>query len=956
MNISGAIKKLTGIVIFISELIMFWQSAEPMSLEILPEWHKWSSRLTIWLFAAFVLVSAALYLFQRIKGKYDMLFVLWGFVCLFTANTLYASGPVIQIVLTAALMLHMIHEGLFKSTESSATVLTVILICALLAALLIPSIGRIKKPPLYTTLENFWWDLFDTVTGHGDSGKPVALPNTEIDGGIPDNMITNDPFPEDDETPICTIKSTYPLQMLHIFSCGDYDPESFSFSILDDLAADSEQRSPSSYYFRQATGPAEELPFKAVITDHRYNKTMMPAPYCAFTSSSEGVLGFGDRFIYRYDAFSSDPARYTFDPGKFYKYSASSYSRHAQAEYLRLPEGLYEELQHYMNSRGMASDDLKLKDKVAMIKELLSSEYTYSNEPPELPDGEDPVLWFITESRTGYSKHFAAAEVFFYRALGIPARYSFGYNVLEYNDSEAEVLRKDAYAFCEIFADGTWVLPEYVLLDESEEDTWRIGQDIETEVNNTEENVHLSNDYDISHLKGTASMFGSYEGSPSFRIARNSVNENDFTVTLVVEAGMAVDYIKAYSTGDYSYPEGSFSKLSDIGSAPEFEEGKSFGEFAKDAFMSPKAADDQPEDAPGFRVFNLYAPRYIYAPVFPIYTEGLLKNSSESFGMSADRMIVPLSEGAGFDDYTLFKGSEAAGANSAYTEYALEKYTQVPEDMLFYLTRFLKENGIDPEDPDKGALLEAVRRLLSSYSYSKQIGPIPENEDPVLWFLTVSRSGYCQHFASSGTMLLRACGIPARFCAGYFKKLPGGMIAEITVQDAHAWTEVFDGHSWQLVEMTLGTPADGQVLPAGLWTGEQSFTLPTAGPKAVQKTSLPAWLIWIPILAALAGLAAYLAALIRRNKPDALQKAAIQYEYIHRYYYINEDTERLLNKICYSREGVQPEDIKALEQCCSRARSFVLYQKKYFTFAASLVLYAWWHLQAVYKNIRKKDN
>ena len=87
---------------------------------------------------------------------------------------------------------------------------------------------------------------------------------------------------------------------------------------------------------------------------------------------------------------------------------------------------------------------------------VFEREYTYSDYPPELPTDKDPVLWFLQESKTGYSKHFAAAEVLLLRTMGIPARYTYGYN-FELSPGETMVISEgDAYAYCEVFIDGTW--------------------------------------------------------------------------------------------------------------------------------------------------------------------------------------------------------------------------------------------------------------------------------------------------------------------------------------------------------------------------------------------------------------------------------------------------------------------------------------------------------------------
>ena len=71
--------------------------------------------------------------------------------------------------------------------------------------------------------------------------------------------------------------------------------------------------------------------------------------------------------------------------------------------------------------------------------------------------------------------------------------------------------------------------------------------------------------------------------------------------------------------------------------------------------------------------------------------------------------------------------------------------------------------------------------------------PLTPGFDPVDQFLFETQRGFCEHYASSFTVLMRAAGIPARVVIGY----QGGTINPLnnflTVRqsDAHAWSEVW---------------------------------------------------------------------------------------------------------------------------------------------------------------------
>jgi transglutaminase-like putative cysteine protease len=77
--------------------------------------------------------------------------------------------------------------------------------------------------------------------------------------------------------------------------------------------------------------------------------------------------------------------------------------------------------------------------------------------------------------------------------------------------------------------------------------------------------------------------------------------------------------------------------------------------------------------------------------------------------------------------------------------------------------------------------------------------------NPVDQFLFESRRGFCEHYASSFTLLMRIAGIPSRVVTGY----QGGEINPIAghlmvrQSDAHAWSEVWlQGEGWVRIDPT----------------------------------------------------------------------------------------------------------------------------------------------------------
>lgn len=72
-------------------------------------------------------------------------------------------------------------------------------------------------------------------------------------------------------------------------------------------------------------------------------------------------------------------------------------------------------------------------------------------------------------------------------------------------------------------------------------------------------------------------------------------------------------------------------------------------------------------------------------------------------------------------------------------------------------------------------------------------------------FLWQTRRGFCEHFASSFVVLMRAAGVPARVVAGYQggEYNPVNDYLVVHQYDAHAWSEVWlDGQGWVRVDPT----------------------------------------------------------------------------------------------------------------------------------------------------------
>ncbi len=108
------------------------------------------------------------------------------------------------------------------------------------------------------------------------------------------------------------------------------------------------------------------------------------------------------------------------------------------------------------------------------------------------------------------------------------------------------------------------------------------------------------------------------------------------------------------------------------------------------------------------------------------------------------------------------------------------------------------------ETADDAAIVQrALAMYHASFSYSLSAPPLGRNS--VDEFLFDTKIGYCEHFSSSFTFLMRAAGIPARVVTGYVGgyRNPIGDYWLVRQSNAHAWSEVWlPGRGWTRVDPT----------------------------------------------------------------------------------------------------------------------------------------------------------
>jgi transglutaminase-like putative cysteine protease len=114
---------------------------------------------------------------------------------------------------------------------------------------------------------------------------------------------------------------------------------------------------------------------------------------------------------------------------------------------------------------------------------------------------------------------------------------------------------------------------------------------------------------------------------------------------------------------------------------------------------------------------------------------------------------------------------------------------------------------------------DLVREALSLYNrqFTYTLTPPPLGRNSMDDFMFETRAGYCEHYSSSFTFLMRAAGIPARvvvgYQGGYWNTLGSYMV--VRQSDAHAWSEIWrEGEGWVRVDPTAAVSPERVTLGA----------------------------------------------------------------------------------------------------------------------------------------------
>ena len=246
----------------------------------------------------------------------------------------------------------------------------------------------------------------------------------------------------------------------------------------------------------------------------------------------------------------------------------------------------------------------------------------------------------------------------------------------------------------------------------------------------------------------------------------------------------------------------------------------------------------------------------LYLPYYPRETQSLIGGRLDNSRLYTD-YTFPRS-GLPDDWRTAALSGEAAGHSSAdEAEGTQSRYLALPEAARSGAAPLLETIlACKTTTVEKAEAIAAYVR--GSARYDKNTGRMPqEQEDFALWFLRESDTGYCVHFATAATVLLRAAGIEARYVSGYLVRCLPGQAVTVTGENAHAWAEYYEPslNAWLVLESTpadtnapeapprpTAAPTEAKNQPTEAPPRPSAGTASTAPPSVTVRKQAPGWL------------------------------------------------------------------------------------------------------------------
>lgn len=143
-----------------------------------------------------------------------------------------------------------------------------------------------------------------------------------------------------------------------------------------------------------------------------------------------------------------------------------------------------------------------------------------------------------------------------------------------------------------------------------------------------------------------------------------------------------------------------------------------------------------------------------------------------------------------------------------------DRFLEIPHSEFHTIQMIAEQLDLfNPSLSDKEKTQLILNYFQTNFSYSLVQKASSTDKTPLALFLTETKAGHCEFFATATALLLRAAGIPSRYATGYAVQEYSDLEKAYVVRrrHSHAWTMAYlDGH-WQDIDTT----------PA-VWAAEES--------------------------------------------------------------------------------------------------------------------------------------
>ena len=548
-------------------------------------------------------------------------------------------------------------------------------------------------------------------------------------------------------------------------------------------------------------------------------------PFSATSSSVAGTSGFSWTSVISY--FS--PEQYA---------TATSV---ADPTYTQLPSGLPARIRRL--AEDITHSHRSPYAKAKALEQYLKTQYVYAfadstNTGP--PQGQDPVDWFLFDSREGTCGQFSSAFVVLARSIGIPARVVSGWAISP-TAGQQTVYRDQAHQWAEVALEGIgWARFEPTASggapsrvrgpDDQEEDTTdeergASEQDIIEALTNASPEERESvlealerQGAEVLRLENGGAL-GTVVDKPFFVAGTTTAQAPPLPHIPVFEVTGAANTSHLRTAVGDVYENGAWRQLEPVSIL-----------YTADSSLPASIQESYAASASDFRTLPQH--RWSNPELFGLPRASLSSVSDQIRIRPAGRSeilpygILPTSRDIQRADlngeYSPFSAifySETSVASFSWTSNILHfspeqytraaavadpTYTQLPTDMPARIQQLAEDITRPFFSPYAKA--KALERFLSTqltyaFADSTSTGP-PAGQDPVDWFIFDSREGTCGQFSSAFVVLARSVGIPARVVSGWPISQTAGTQIVYTDQ-AHQWAEIaLEGIGWVGIEAT----------------------------------------------------------------------------------------------------------------------------------------------------------